>query len=170
MGWCRAREERCRQRGAHLGKWWLLGRWSPAAGTGGELAFLSAGSPLAAGDWKPQVGSLPLVCAISLFGCWTTPDGERRDYVWLTRSCCLTWVADGNLSWITALPKNRFRSLPDTAFVSIRVCSSVSFLPNDNTTTVLPPGWRYMHLKLIRILLRAWEGAISSRVTWRGII
>lgn len=89
MGWCRAREEeQCRRMDAHLGKWWLLGRWSPAAGTGGESAFLSAGSPPAAGDWKPQVGSLPPVCAISPFGCWTTPDGERKDHVWLTLSYC----------------------------------------------------------------------------------
>lgn len=89
MGWCRAREEKQHRRtGAYLGKWWLLGRWSPAAGTGGESAFLSVGSRPAAGDWKLQVGSLPPVCAISLFGCWTTPDGEREDHVWLTLSCC----------------------------------------------------------------------------------
>lgn len=33
---------------AYLGKWWWLGRWSLAAGTGAELAFPWVGIPLAA--------------------------------------------------------------------------------------------------------------------------
>lgn len=81
-------EQECRWRGAHLGKWWWLGRWSPAVGTGAALAFLWVGSPPAAGGWKPRVGSLLPVCAISLFGCWTTPGTGTGKSTCDSRSSC----------------------------------------------------------------------------------